>query len=74
MLAEGVDATKVKFNLLIPENHMINRVDNRELKLAAVDSLRKQTRYGQYSKGSVDITKNGRYYLLEYIKEVGWDV
>jgi hypothetical protein len=74
MLAEGVNATKVRFSLLIPENHMINHVDNRELKLAAIDSLRKQTRYGQYSEGSVDIVKNGRYYLLEYVKEVGWNI
>ena len=73
-LVEGVNATKVKFSLLIPENHMINHVDNRELKLAAIDSLRKQTRYGQYSQGSVDIVKNGRYYLLEYVKEVGWNI
>ena len=72
MLAEGSDATKIKCNLLIPENHM-TRVDGREIKLSAVDSMRQQTHYGQYSKGSVDIVKNGRYYLLEYVKEVGWN-
>ena len=74
MLAEGKNATKVKCNLLIPENHMINHVDNREIKLAAVDSMRQQTHYGQYSKGSVGIVKNGRYYLLEYVKEIGWNI
>jgi hypothetical protein len=74
VLAEGVNATKVKCHLLIPESHMINHVDNREVKLAAVDSMRQQTYYGHYSKGSVDIVKNGRYYLLEYVKEVGWNV
>ena len=73
MLAEGADATKVKVRLTIPENHMVN-VEPRDIRLAAVDYMRKRTSFGQYSNGSVDITKNGRFYLLEYIKEVGWNV
>ena len=73
VLAEGVNANKVRCKLIIPENHMISSVQNRDIKLAAVDSMRQRTYYGQYSKGSVDVVKNGRYYLLEYIKEVGWN-
>ena len=71
MLAEGLNSTKIKVKLLIPENHMVN-VDNREIKLAAVDAMRQKTHFGQYSKGSINVNKNGRYYLLEYIKEIGW--
>jgi hypothetical protein len=71
MLSEGVDATKFKVKLLIPENHMV-KVDGRDIKLAAVDAMRQKSHFGQYSKGSVDINKIGRYYLLEYTKEIGW--
>lgn len=74
VLAEGVNADKVRCKLVIPENHMIGHVQNRDIKLAAIDSMRKKTYYGQYSKGSVDINKQGRYYLLEYVKEVGWNI
>jgi pyruvate/2-oxoglutarate dehydrogenase complex dihydrolipoamide acyltransferase (E2) component len=74
VITENVDTTMVKCHLDIPESHMKGHVQNRDIKLAAVDSMRKQTYYGQYSKGSVDITKNGRYYLLEYVKEIGWVV
>jgi len=73
MLAEGKGATKIKCKLLIPENHMIN-VDNREIKLLSIDVLRQRNNSGQYSDGSVNVDKNGRYYLLEYIKEVGWNI
>jgi len=73
MLAEGVNATKVKVKLLIPESHMVN-VDNRDIKLAALDAMRQRTYGGQYSKGSIEINKTGRYYLLEYVKEIGWSI
>jgi len=72
MLAEGVDATKVKVKLLIPESHMVN-VDNRDIKLAAINAMRQRTYSGQYSKGSIEVNKTGRYYLLEYVKEIGWN-
>ena len=73
VLAEGVNANKIRCRLVIPQNHMIPLIENRDIKLAAVDSMRQKTYYGQYSKGSVDISKSGRYYLLEYVKEVGWN-
>lgn len=73
VLAESVNGDKVKCKLIIPENHMVRNLQNRDIKLAAIDSMRQQTKYGQFSKGSVDITKQGRYYLLEYVKEVGWN-
>jgi len=73
MLAEGVNATKVKVKLLIPESHML-KVDSRDIKLAAVDAMRQKTYNGQYSKGSIEINKTGRYYLLEYVKEIGWSI
>ena len=72
MISEGKHADKIKCKLLIPENHMFH-IDNREIKLNAMDLLRSKNSFGQYSKGSVDVTKNGRYYLLEYVKEVGWN-
>ena len=74
MLSEGKNFTTVRCTLSIPISHMINNVDSRDIKFAAVDSMRRQTNYGQYSKGSIDIAKNGRYYLLEYVKEIGWRV
>jgi len=72
ILAES-NTTKIQCSLLIPEDHMVNSVDAREIQLAALDTLRQLPRYGQYSKGRVDVTKRGRYYLLEYVKEVGWN-
>jgi len=73
ILAEVAGATKVQCRLLIPENHMASKVDLREIQLSAVDTLRQKTYYGQYSKGYINLAKNGRYYLLEYVKEVGWN-
>jgi hypothetical protein len=73
MLAEGINATKIKVKLLIPENHMKN-VDGRDIKLAAIDAMRQKTYSGHYTKGSVEINKTGRYYLLEYVKEIGWRI
>jgi len=72
MLSEGVNVTKTKVKLLIPENHMI-RFDTRDIKLAAVDVMRQNSYFGKYSKGSIEINKTGRYYLLEYVKEIGWN-
>jgi hypothetical protein len=74
MLSEGKNSTTIHCQLSIPESHMISNVDGRDVRLAAIDSMRQQTLYGKHSKGSIDIVKNGRYYLLEYIKEVGWNV
>jgi len=73
ILAEVAGSTKVQCSLIIPENHMTSRVDLREVQLSAVDTLRQKTYYGQYSKGYINMNKNGRYYLLEYVKEVGWN-
>jgi hypothetical protein len=73
ILAEVANSTKVQCQLLIPENHMTSRVDLREIQLSAVDTMRQKSYYGQYSKGYINLAKNGRYYLLEYVKEVGWN-
>jgi hypothetical protein len=62
MLTENKGSTKIKCKLLIPENHFVSKLDTRDIKLAiAVDS----------SRNSININKNGRYYLLEYVKEIG---
>ena len=73
MLAEGLNVTKIKVKLLIPESHML-RVDGRDIKLAAVDAMRQKSYSGKYAKGSIEINKTGRYYLLEYTKEIGWNI
>ena len=70
LLAEG-NAIKIKCKLEIPESHMIDRVDMRDIQLSSVNTLRQFPKYGRYSKGYINLTKNGRYYLLEYVKEVG---
>ena len=69
LLSENKNGTKIKCQLLIPENYFIPNVDNRDIKLAAFNVMR-----SKYSKGSVDLIKNGRYYLLEYIKEVCYNI
>ena len=63
---------EIKCLLSIPEAHMV-RFDSRDIKLNAVDILRETTSYGKRTKGSIDITKNGRYYLLEYVKKTEWN-
>lgn len=73
MLSESANATKIKCKLLIPEGHFVSPVDVRDIKLAAVDAMRQNKYYGQYSKGSIEVTQRGRYYLLEYVKEIGWN-
>lgn len=72
MVTESVDVNKEKYLLEIPVDHMVSPLDIREVKLSAVDTLRRVTRFGQYSKGSVELNKIGRRYLLEYTKETGW--
>lgn len=69
-LTEGKTTKKITCKLLIPENHMVRNLDVRDVRLSAIDATGKN-KYGQYSKGSVDIRRNGRYYILEYVKEMG---
>jgi hypothetical protein len=71
-LSEGSNVTKIKCKLFIPQNHIKENVDSRDIRLAAIDSMRQKAYYGRYAKGSIDISKQGRYYLLEYVKEMGW--
>lgn len=71
-LTEGKrNIKKLTCKLLIPENHMVRNLDVRDVRLAAIDTTEKNNYYGHYSKGSVDIRRNGRYYILEYVKEMG---
>lgn len=72
VLTESAESSKQKFLLEIPVSHMVSPLDIREVKLSAVDSMRRFTRFGSYSKGSVEINKVGRLYILEYVKETGW--
>lgn len=72
VISESANCGKEKFLLEIPITHMVNPLDIREVKLSAVDSLRRFTRFGNYSKGSIEINKLGRLYILEYVKETGW--
>lgn len=74
LLKEGENSTKIRCVLEIPESHMVDNVDAREIQLEAVGVLRQSPKYGRYSNGYVNITKHGRYYLLEYVKEVKWNV
>lgn len=69
-LMEGKNTKKITCKLLIPENHMVRNLDLRDVRLAAIDATNK-SKYGQFSKGSVDIRRNGRYYILEYVKQMG---
>lgn len=73
-LNEVKDVNYTKCLMEIPVNHMVDKLDIREVQLAANTSIWSGKRFGkQYSKGSVDITKVGRLYLFEFVKEVGWD-
>lgn len=73
VLSENIGSSTYKCKLFIPENHMVRNVDVRDIRLSAIDKTQKNA-CGQYSKGSVDISRNGRYYLLEYVKETGWNI
>lgn len=72
LITESTNASKEKYLLEIPVDHMVNPLDIREVKLSAVDALRRVTRFGQYSKGTIEFNKVGRRYLVEYTKETGW--
>ena len=72
LMEEANNNVKIKCTLSIPESHML-KFDSRDIKLSAIDVLRENTSYGKRSKGSIEITRCGRYYLLEYVKEIGWN-
>ena len=42
--------------------------------LAAINILRQSPRYGRYSNGYINTSRQGKYYLFECVKEVGWKV
>ena len=60
-------------NLEIPIDHIRESVDTRDIQLAAREALWESGNIGQkFSNGSINISKIGRLYLMEYTKETGW--
>jgi hypothetical protein len=60
-------------NLEIPIDHIKESIDARDIQLAAREALWESGNIGQkFSSGSINISRVGRLYLMEYIKESGW--
>jgi len=69
--ARGASVYKVRIE--IPINHMKSNVDVRDIQLSAKDALWESGNICQrFNRGSVNISKVGRLYLMEYVKETGW--
>jgi hypothetical protein len=70
---ESRGASVYKARLEIPINHMKSNIDVRDIQLSAKETMWESGNIGQkFSRGSINISKVGRVYLMEYIKENGW--
>lgn len=70
---ESRGASVCKARVEIPINHVKSNVDIRDVQLSAKGALWESGNVGQrFSRGSVNISKVGRVYLMEYTKENGW--
>lgn len=69
---ENRGASVYKIKLEIPINHIKN-VDIRDIQLAAKESMWSSGNLcEQFSRGSVDIFKVGKFYIMEFVKQTGW--
>lgn len=70
---ESRGASVYKIGLEIPVSHMKSNIDVRDIQLEAKNSMWDSGNVGQrFSRGSINISKVGRVYLMEYVKETGW--
>lgn len=70
---ESKSARVYRSRIEIPETHFVKYFDPRDLKLAAKESLWESGNIGgHFSRGSVDISKVGRMYIIELTKEAAW--
>jgi len=70
---ESRGASVHKVRLEIPVDHMKRSTDIRDIQLSAKNALWESGNVCQrFNRGSVNISKVGRLYLMEYVKETGW--
>lgn len=73
VINESKTAEVYKVRLEIPENHLRKSVDVRDIKLAAKEKLFSSGNVDQrFSRGSVDISKVGRVYVMDFVKQTEW--
>lgn len=73
IISEGKESQVTRARLEIPVNHMVEPLDVRDLQLAVKESMWSSGNIGQrFSRGSIDVSKVGRVYIMDFIKETGW--
>jgi len=73
VVAEGKRAQVTRFRLEIPVDHVISGFDSRDLQLAIKEALWSSGNIDQrFSRGSIDVSKVGRMYIMEITQETGW--
>lgn len=70
---ESKSASVYRCRIEIPETHFIKKFDARDLQLAAKEALWESGNIGgHFSRGSIDVSRVGRMYIIELKKEAGW--
>jgi len=73
VINESKTAEAYRVRLEIPVNHLKKSVDIRDIKLAAKEKLFSSGNIDQrFNRGSVDISKVGRVYVMNFVKQSGW--
>lgn len=73
MINESRNAEVYRCRLEIPINHLKQSIDIRDIKLSAKEKLFSSGNVDQrFSRGSVDISKVGRIYVMDFVKQTGW--
>lgn len=73
VINESKTAEAYKVRLEIPVHHLKKSVDVRDIKLAAKEKLFSSGNVDQrFIRGSVDISKVGRLYVMDFVKQTEW--
>ena len=73
MINESKKAEVYKCRVEIPVSHMKPSIDARDIKLAAQESLWSSGNVdSRFSRGSIDVSKVGRMYIMEFVKQSAW--
>lgn len=73
VVAEGKRAQVTRFRLEIPFDHVVEGFDARDLQLSIKEALWSSGNIDQrFSRGSIDVSRVGRMYIMEITQETGW--
>lgn len=73
VINESKTVEAYRCRLEIPVNHFKQQIDIRDVKLAAKEKLFSSGNMDQrFSRGSVDISKVGRVYVMDFVKQTKW--